>query len=281
MTAAHCGPFAAVAPARPTTLPASGASDVLYVLDHSSFLYRYVFASRGDGGASAVAALIRAIVDDKAPAYLAVAVDSPGATWRHQLFAAYKSRRERDPAMQAAIDRERAASVAGLGRAGVAVLESAGFEADDVIATLVGRATRAGLRTVILTHDKDMLQLVTPGSVTAWDGNGKPTGPEEVRARFGVAASQFIDYLALVGDASDGIPGVQGVGPKGAVRLLAEHGSLDGAIAALDGEGRARTRPERLLCEQREAALLARTLVTLRGDVPIEAGIGDLRVGAW
>src|SRR5690606_27348953 len=117
----------------------------------------------------------------------------------------------------------------------IPVMEAAGFEADDVIAAVTGRALAAGLRVVIVSHDKDLAQLAGE-RVVIWDGRDRVTGPEEVRARWGVGPELLGDLLALAGDASDGIPGVPGIGAKTAAELLQKRGSLEEVLRKADWE---------------------------------------------
>ena len=154
------------------------------------------------------------------------------------------------------------------------LVEVAGYEADDVIGTLATRAAAAGMQAVIVSGDKDFYQLIGPGIVLLNPGRGGPAAVEELwvdesnaSERLGVAPGQVIDFLAMVGDSSDNIPGVKGIGEKGAQKLLAEYGSLDAILAAAEKVEPKRAR-EALLANA-DNARLSRELVSIHLDVPV------------
>ena len=227
------------------------------------------------------AGLLRRLVVDEAPEYLAVVFDAPDdtrCTFRSSLYPPYKAHRPERP-------RELAAQIPYLRditRAfGLPVLEHAGFEADDLIASIVARAEVAGLTTIVQSSDKDLMQLVSERTVM-WDAmRGKRYTVDAVIEKFGVPPRRIADYLALVGDATDNVPGVPGVGPKTASALLTAWGSLDGIYEALETlPPRERARLEKY----RAHAFLSRELTELRRDVPleelgIEAGIAGFALG--
>ena len=162
--------------------------------------------------------------------------------------------------------RPQVADAAAVARAfSAAVVCVDGYEADDVIATLAARHRGEGVD--VLTGDKDLLQLAAYDGVRILDPQGDPV---DAAKKFGVPPGRIGDYLALVGDASDDVPGVPGVGPKGAAKLLAEHGDLDSILAAAESTMKKSKRRESLR-ENAELARTARTLVTLRDDVPLDA----------
>ena len=155
-----------------------------------------------------------------------------------------------------------------------------GYEADDVIGTLAQAASQRGMQAVIVSGDKDFYQLVGPGIALLNPGRGGPAAVDEVWVdesnavdRLGVPPRQVVDFLALVGDSSDNIPGVKGIGEKGAQKLLAEFGDLETMLARAD-EVTAK-RPREALLTQAENARLSRELVTIQRDVPIELDVGD------
>ena len=154
-----------------------------------------------------------------------------------------------------------------------------GYEADDVIGTLAaGRRRRAGSSSVIVSGDKDFYQLIGPGITLLNPGRGGPAAVDEVwvdesnaAERLGVPPRQVVDFLALVGDSSDNIPGVKGIGEKGAQKLLAEYGDLE-TILARAAEVTAKRTREALLA-QADAARLSQELVTIQRDVPVELDV--------
>ncbi|MCC6295814.1 MAG: DNA polymerase I [Pseudomonadales bacterium] len=261
----------------------------LVLVDGSSYLYRAFHAlppltnSKGapTGAVKGVIAMLRRLVKDYPGSPVAVVFDAKGKTFRDELFDRYTAHRPPMP------DDLRAQSqpIHDLVRAlGLPLLVVEGVEADDVIGTLATAATQRRRPVVISTGDKDMAQLVD-GHITlvntmtntVLDGAG-------VAEKFGVPPALIIDYLALVGDKSDNIPGVPGIGEKTAVALLNALGGLEAIygdlekVRALPVRG-AKQLPEKL-AEHREAAFLSRQLATIRCDVPLELDVDDLANGA-
>lgn len=166
------------------------------------------------------------------PTHVALAMDIGGPTWRHELYPAYKESRMPMPAeLRGEIDRY----LDSLRALNWMVLESAGDEADDILASLAWRAHRDGLQHTILSTDKDMTWLMTLGARVYDHFETRWHDESWLHAKFGVTPAQVLDFLALMGDSSDGIPGVEKIGVKTAAKLLAEHGSLDGVLAAASG----------------------------------------------
>lgn len=201
---------------------------------------------------------------------VAVVFDAPGKNWRHELLPTYKANRTASRASPGGSDLGRQLPLihAATEALGVAVLSHPGQEADDIIATLAWRITNVSADDiVIVSSDKDLLQLVGPG-VRVYDTHpARAESPwqdgNEIRARFGVWPHQIPDYLALVGDAADNIAGAPGIGPKSAAKILREHGGLENALGALAflSPGDA----ERLVTAKRVATLSRRATF----DVPI------------
>jgi DNA polymerase-1 len=218
------------------------------------------------------ALMFRKILAGRAPDRGAVVFDPPGPTFRAERYPAYKAQRPRMPeelrAQLASIDAVVAAHA-------FPALRVEGFEADDVIGTLTRRALEAGHEVHIIAPDKDFLQLIGP-RVRMIDTMRDVTYDEEVvRKRRGVPPSQFVDLLALVGDKVDNIPGVPGIGQKGAAALLAEHGDLDTILAHVEAlEGRAK----RALEAHGDSARLSRELATIDQRVPLTITDDALRV---
>ncbi len=248
----------------------------LWLVDGSSYLYRAFHAlpplssSHGEptGAVLGVLNMLGRLVRESQPGLIAVVFDAPGRTFRDELFEEYKAHRPQMPD-------ELRAQVEPLLRAieasGLPLLRIAGVEADDVIGTLALRATQAGLRTVISTGDKDMAQLVSESVTLVNTMTGQTLDRAGVKAKFDVYPEQIVDYLALVGDTSDNIPGVPKVGPKTAARWLAQHHSLDELLLhAHEIEGRV----GESLRGSLDTVELSRRLATIRRDVD---GVPDPR----
>jgi len=223
--------------AAPAKTPVSGNKDRLLVLvDGSSYLYRAFHAmpalsnSRGEptGAVYGVVNMLRRLLADYAPGYIAVVFDAKGRTFRDDIFAEYKANR---PSMPDELSAQIAPLHEIVRALGLPLLEIQGVEADDVIGTLARQAAAEGLDTLISTGDKDMAQLVNAQVHLVDTMKEVVYDREAVIAKFGVPPERIIDYLTLVGDTSDNIPGVPGIGPKTAAKLLQEHGSLDELVA--------------------------------------------------
>jgi DNA polymerase I len=206
-----------------------------------------------------------------------VAMDSKGRTFRHDIDLRYKANRP-PPPLDLSMQMARCEAIV---RAyNIPTYQVDGLEADDLIASVVARALAANLRVVIVSADKDLMQLVRDDDdrVLLWDSmRDKVYGPAEVQAKFGVPPSKLRDLLALTGDTSDNIPGVPSVGPKTASDLLLQYGSIDGIYAHLSEIKRAKLKEA---LEKHEAdARISRDLVTLRGDLEVEVDLGRLVYG--
>ncbi len=196
-----------------------------------------------------------------------VVFDAPGPSFRHEEYAEYKAgRAETPPDFQPQLELiKKFVDLMGLVR-----LEVPGVEADDVIGTLARRAEREGYQVAILTSDRDAYQLLSD-KVAVLTPEGKQIGPEELRQKYGVGPEQWVDYRALTGDSSDNIPGVRGVGPKSAAKLLQEWPSLDAIYQHLE-----EVRPPGLrkkLEEGRESAYFSRGISRMRTEVPVEVNL--------
>jgi DNA polymerase-1 len=208
----------------------------LVLVDGSSYLYRAFHAlpdlrtSRGEptGAIRGVISMLRRLIEDGKPDYFAVVFDAPGKTFRDEWYPEYKANRSPMPdALVAQI-----APLHELIRVhGWPIVMIEGVEADDVIGTLARQAERDGIDTLISTGDKDLAQLITPRVTLVNTMSNERLDMATVVDKFAVRADQLLDYLALIGDAVDNIPGVPKVGPKTAAKWLAEHGTLDQVIA--------------------------------------------------
>ena len=257
----------------------------LFLVDGYALIYRAFFAmisrplrtARGENTSAAWGAVnfLLRLEEKYRPDYLAWVLDA-GTSFREERYPEYKSTREKlDEELQADFDRSVDRTRQLLEAFRVATVEVPGYEADDVIGTLATQAAARGLDAVIVSGDKDFYQLIGPHVALLNPGRGGPAAVDEAWVdesnageRLGVRPAQVADYLALVGDASDNIPGVKGIGEKGAQKLLAEFGDLE-TLLARAGEVSAKRAREALL-EQADAARLSRELVTIHRDVPVE-----------
>lgn len=258
------------------TLPDKGDPETIYVIDISSYVFRAYHAlpplsnSKGEPthAVAGVSSMLLKLLREHEPQTLIVAMDPKEGSFRKELFDRYKANRPpAPPDLQQQIARVREIVEAW----GMSPIEVAGFEADDVIATLVREARKAGKRVVIVSADKDLLQLVGDDVVMFDTMRDKVFGPEETREKLGVGPDQVRDLLSLMGDSSDNIPGVPSVGQKTAAKLLEEHGSLEGIYEHLESISRKALKKK--LTDHREDAMASRELVTLREDVPIDSAI--------
>ncbi len=250
----------------------------LVLIDGSSYLYRAFHAlpplTAPDGSPTGalfgVINMLRATLKEK-PDYAAFVVDAAGPTFRDAMYPDYKANRPPTPDELKAQIAPMLAIVEALG---FTILREAGVEADDVIGTLAVAAAGQGIEVEISTSDKDFAQLVAPriALVNTMSGS-RIANDADVQAKFGVPASRIVDYLALMGDAVDNVPGVEKCGPKTAAKWLAQFGSLDEIMARADEVGGK-------IGDNLRAALprlpLNRELITIRTDVPLPVGIGDL-----
>jgi DNA polymerase-1 len=256
----------------------------LHLVDGSGQFHRAFHAIRGlatsrglpTNATYGFTTMLRKLLEDEKPSHVAVLFDPPGKTLRHAEYAEYKANR---PKMDDAL----AVQVPHIHRVCEAfrlpVIEIPGYEADDVIATLARQAVGQGLKVVVVSSDKDLLQLVdddvlvlNPGR----EGSGSTLlDGKAVEAKWGVPPERIVDVLALVGDAVDNVPGVPGIGDKGARELVREYGSLE-AVLAHAGEIKRKAYREGLE-RNRDRALLSRQLTTLRTDAPVTLDLEALR----
>jgi DNA polymerase-1 len=252
------------------------------LIDASGYVFRAYHAIRGMSNSEGMATnalfgyvnMLQKTVKDLNPSHVAVVMDPVGKSFRHDLYPDYKA--NRPPAPEDL--KEQFPFIGPLTTAlGFRIVVAEGFEADDLIATLAREGAAAGHNMVVVSADKDLTQLVTD-QVRMYDSmKDKWWTREAVQERFGVPPEQIRDLLAIMGDASDNIPGVRGIGPKGAAALLAQFGSLE---AVLDGVDQVTAKKQREnLMEYRAQALLSQTLVSLRYDAPIDRDWDGYRPG--
>jgi len=268
-----------------TTKPSEGRdAPTVCLIDGTALAYRshYAFIRRpltNSSGAD-VSALygftdkLLQLLDELRPDYVAVAFDTPEPTFRHQAYEEYKATRDEAPDVMVgqlpAID-----EIVSL--LGVQVLELPGYEADDVIGTLAVRARDAGMKVVIAAGDKDFFQLVRDG-ITVYDPYKKiEYTPDVVREKFGAPPEKVTEVLGLMGDSSDNVPGVPGVGKKTAIDLIGRYGTIENVLANVDEISGVKRRQN--LRENEDGALMSRDLVTIEVDAPVGADVGELRRG--
>jgi DNA polymerase-1 len=253
----------------------------LVLVDGSSYLYRAFHAlppltnSRGEptGAVLGVLNMLLKLVKEQESALIGVVFDAPGRTFRDDLFAKYKANR---PPMPDDLRAQVAPLIDAVQALGMPLLRIEGVEADDVIGTLARRASADGLHVLISTGDKDMAQLVNEQITLVNTMTGTTLDRTGVKVKFDVYPEQIIDYLALVGDASDNIPGVPKVGPKTAAKWLNEYGTLDNLLAhQQEIEGKV---GESLREHQADLAL-SRQLATIVSTVDLKVAPRDLRLG--
>jgi len=258
--------------------------DTVYLIDGSAQLHRAYFAIRSlttthglpTGATYGFTTMLRKLYQDEQPEWVGISFDLSAPTFRHAEYKEYKAHRRRmeDDLVVQLPYVKRVCDAFGL-----PIIDSPGFEADDVIATLARQALEGGHKVVVVTGDKDFLQMVTddvlvlnPGregaGVTLYDR-------KTVEEKFGVPPERVVDVLALVGDAVDNVPGVPGIGEKGARDLIREFGSVE---ATLDNAGKVKRAAYREGLEKhREDALLSKRLVILRTDVPVTLELERLK----
>jgi 5'-3' exonuclease len=258
----------------------------IYLIDGSSYIFRAFFAlpplknSSGlptqaiYGFTSMTLKFLRQIK----PEYIAVLLDAGRETFRNELYEDYKGNRpEAPPDLIPQFPYIRKVLV-GLN---MAVVETPGYEADDLIATMCKMFAAEADEVVIVSGDKDLMQLVGRNVVMLDTTKDKRIGVDEVRQKFGVEPDRVVEVVGLMGDAVDNIPGVKGIGEKTAMTLIQRYRTLENLFANLDDLERSglkgATRIRKALEQNREAAFLSRELARVRDDVPIEINLAALR----
>lgn len=253
----------------------------LFLIDGHALAYRTYYALSAVGGGSrwmtksgeptagtyGFTSVVLRLLEEEQPEYLAVSFDT-GRTFRDDLYPEYKATREKMPDdLRLQIDRIRDVVDAF----GIPILEAEGYEADDVLATVARQASEQGIKVIILTGDRDLLQLANDNVVIRLAGQklseAVDYGPKEVQEKMGVPPEKIVDYKALVGDSSDNIPGVHGVGEVTATKLLDQFPDLDTVYEHLD---EVQTRFRNKLQESKEDAYLSRQLAAIVSDVPLK-----------
>jgi len=260
----------------------------LALLDGHSLAYRAFFAlptdlatpdGRVTNAVFGFTSMVIKLLGDEHPDAMAVAWDTPEATFRSEDYPEYKAGREAAPDMfrsQLPLIRE-VADALGIGQ-----FEAPGYEADDIIATVARRAAAAGWDVLVVTGDRDAFQLIGDRIQVVYTRRGisdtvKADG-EYIRERYGIEPRQYVDYAALRGDPSDNLPGVPGVGEKTATRLVADHGDLEGIFEHLDDQT---PKLRENLAAARDQVFTNRRLSVLVDDVDVAADPEDLRLHPW
>jgi DNA polymerase-1 len=253
-------------------------SPTLLLVDGSSYLYRAYHAlpdlrnSAGEptGAVYGVLNMLRRLLADYKADFLACVFDAKGRTFREDLYAEYKANR---PAMPDDLAAQIEPLHAAIRAIGWPLIVEDGVEADDVIGTLAEEAKRAGMRVIVSTGDKDLAQLVDERVSLVNTMSNETLDIAGVQAKFGVPPERIVDYLALVGDAVDNIPGVDKVGPKTAAKWIGTYGSLDGVIASADTIGGV---VGENLRKVRDWLPRGRELLVVKRDVPLGFRVTDL-----
>ena len=253
----------------PTT---ESSRKTLYLIDGSAYIYRAFFALpalNNSQGLQTNAILgftttLLKIIREKKPDGLVVAFDEKGPTLRHAEFTAYKAQR---PPMPEGMSTQIPYIHRVVDALNIPAVRQAGYEADDLIGTLAHQAEQAGFDVVIVTGDKDMLQLLTP-HVRIYDPvKDKWLGEMECRERFGVEPGRVVEIMGLMGDAADNIPGVKGIGEKTAMKLIAQFSTIEELLRRVEEVTPPRIKA--LLIDQAENARLSRRLATIQLDSPV------------
>jgi DNA polymerase-1 len=268
----------------------------VYLIDGHALVYRAFYAmisrplrtSRGENTSApwGITQFIRKILAERRPDYIGFVFDAGGdETFRHEIYEDYKATREKlDETLQQDFDTAMRRIRQILEAFHIPTIQLAGFEADDVIGTLASQVAEQGLQAVIVSGDKDFYQLIGEKVALLNPGRGGPAAVEEelvdetnAAERLGVPPERVTDYLALVGDSSDNVPGVRGVGPKTAVQLIAQFGALEDILAGVDEVAQKRAREA--LKRHADDARLSKDLVTIRTKVPMALELDELRAG--
>ncbi|MEY8751800.1 DNA polymerase I [Alkalicoccobacillus gibsonii] len=260
----------------------------LILIDGNSIAYRAFFALpllSNDKGIYTNAVygfttMLLKILEDEKPTHMLVAFDAGKSTFRHKTFSEYKGTRQKTPpelSEQLPFIREL------LDTYGIKRHEATEYEADDIIGTLASRAEQEGWNVKVISGDKDLLQLVTDKVEVHLTKKGITNMDrydlEAIDEKYGISAKQIIDLKGLMGDSSDNIPGVPGIGEKTALKLLKEFGSVETVLDSVD-QVSGKKMKERLV-EHREQALMSKKLATIFTEVPVDLGIEDLAFGEY
>ncbi|NPA25022.1 MAG: DNA polymerase I [Deltaproteobacteria bacterium] len=258
----------------------SDTDKLLCLIDTSALVYRAFHAIRPLSTSSGLPTnalfgfcqMLLKVLDDYRPSHAAAALDLPEKTWRHEVFPAYKAQR---PPLPPELEAQFPYVAKLLKAFNLPAVGVPGYEADDIIATLTRKARAEGMRVMIVSGDKDLMSLVGDGVVMVDTMKDRCYDLEAVREKHGVCGERLLDLLALAGDSSDNIPGVPGIGPKSALKLLDEFGDLGTMLAETDRIERKSWREK--LQKFQDEARLSRRLVTLSDTVETGLSLADLK----
>ena len=249
----------------------------LFIIDTFAFIFRSYYAIRNidNNAVYGFTSTLKKLIETEKPDYIVAAFDSPSPTFRKEIFPEYKANRPAPPedlAPQIPLIKDVLAAFR------IPVIEKQGFESDDIIGTLAKKISPLGIQVIIVTGDKDMLQLVEQEQIVFFDPS-KDVGfisESGVPGYFGCTKDQIVDLLMIWGDSSDNIPGVPGIGEKGAKKLLSEYGSLERIYQNIEKVTRKSHREG--LEKARPQMELTRQLVTIRTDVPVDFDLENSRI---
>jgi DNA polymerase-1 len=263
-----------------------GSQPCVYLIDGSSYIFRAFFALPPLTNSSGLPTnaiygftnMTTKFLKQYQPEYLAVVLDAGRVTFRNQIYQEYKGNRPEAPAdlipqfpyIRKVLDALNAR-----------VLELEGFEADDIIATLAKSFSGRSNKVIVVSGDKDLMQLVTNGVRLLDSAKGKFIGADEIMEKFGVEPERVVEVMGLMGDSVDNIPGVRGIGEKTAIALIQRYQTLEKLFEQLSELETTRikgaSRIRKALSEGKEKAFLSRDLATVRRDVPIQVELEELR----
>jgi DNA polymerase-1 len=258
----------------------------VFLIDGSSYAFRAYFSTPALAHSTGIQThavfgffnLLLKLLRQYEPEYVAVVFDAGQQTFRHQLYPAYKANRPERPAALTAQLPYLRRLVECLN---LALFELPGYEADDLIATLCETVRRHECDLVIVSSDKDFMQLVSSRIQLLDTGRNRWIDSVDVHARFGVSPDRVVQVMGLMGDAVDNIPGVRGIGPKTAVALMQQFDTLENLYGHLDEVCaltlRGAPRLPSMLRDGREAAFLSRALATVRNDAPLDVDLQQLK----
>jgi DNA polymerase-1 len=254
----------------------------VYLIDGSSYVHRAYHAIKGLSTSRGIPSnavfgftkMLLKVLREKSPSLMAVVFDAKGPTFRHAIYPAYKANRPPMPEDLAAQIPYIKKVVKALN---IPTFEMEGYEADDIMGTLAARLSAKGRRVIMVTGDKDFRQLVSP-LLVLWDSmKDKVTDYDEIKRAYGIEPEAFVDVMALSGDATDNIPGVEGIGEKTALELIRRYGSLDGLFNNIDALDKKKLAAK--IRESKDVISLSRQLVTIDRAVPLSFSEESLAVG--
>ena len=246
----------------------------LYLIDGSSYIFRAFFGVRQQLSTSngfptnalyGFINMLQKVIRDEKPDYLVVAFDSPDKTFRHKIYPNYKANRDAPPEE---LSRQFPYFEPLVTAYGLSSIRRPGFEADDIIGTLAKKGQQKGLDIVIVSGDKDMMQLISPHIYMLDTMKNKKFMDKEVAEKFGVQADKVVEVMGLMGDSSDHIPGVKGVGPKTAAELIRKFGSIESLYKRIDEVEKKNVKEK--LERDKENAFMSRELVSIDTEMDLE-----------